>query len=120
MPLNDLLHSNEIIFLFEKATSSLGSSGSTSSVFQKRKPSKDEHALRNKNKLKYYKRSGLNFFSLYIPKFAIFIDIIDCDVSSLYLSEANSYCASANSILFCLARISPVNSWMYPLLALDE
>ena len=48
LPLNDLLHSNEIIFLFEKATSSLGSSGSTSSVFQKRKPSKDEHALRTK------------------------------------------------------------------------
>ena len=48
LPLNDLLHSNEIIFLFEKASSSLGSSGSTSSVFQKRKPSKDEHALRTK------------------------------------------------------------------------
>ena len=45
-PLNDFFHSIPILFWSEKATSSLGSSGSISSLFQNLKPSIEEQELK--------------------------------------------------------------------------
>ena len=58
--------------------------------------------------------------SSYVPILDIFIEIIDLEVSSLYLDDANSYCEIAKSILFCLNKISPDSSWIYPFVEFDE
>ena len=52
--------------------------------------------------------------------FAIFMEMIVLDVSSLYLSDAISYWAIDKSVLFCLSKISPVNSWIYAFVDFDE